>query len=427
MFCGNCGKEIDENEKICPECGKAININKPLPKINRIHKLCFIVVGIALLIIVGIKRYNSLPTNQIVRNLEAGYFDSAYEIYLDNYEYGESSKYLNKKLLEIVRSAEDDLINEKGSQDVQCETVKTVKEMRINKINDEVSEIYDNMISLVNDRETIKAAQEYEKSEDKIQALNEYKAINENSRLYEDAKSAIDRIEEDIKKEITEKQANILTYGNNKLDTINDLLKKSCSEDIIKPMLDEIKNNYKKEVTESIENSMNNSGYEKAYTLVLNEEANHIIYSNFVNDYAADYIVKYITAVDIFNKSLEFRLDKIAENSDDAYSSLRTIGALDGYVDILDNKDRKYGGGIYILPKKVYADYLITGEETTVSLSEIFRNKVALCSLSNNYQDEIFKLNFDTERRYYIFTSKDGIWVYYSLESGEKKCYHKEI
>lgn len=56
MFCGKCGKQIDEKAKFCPYCGATIGIDKKSKKKSRkdiISKINIAIITVILLIIVG--------------------------------------------------------------------------------------------------------------------------------------------------------------------------------------------------------------------------------------------------------------------------------------------------------------------------------------------------------------------------------------
>ena len=71
MFCGNCGKQIDNNSSFCPYCGASVNGNtghKPKHKndnkIKRIVVVALIVLAIAIVAIKGFAIYKSRPTEE---------------------------------------------------------------------------------------------------------------------------------------------------------------------------------------------------------------------------------------------------------------------------------------------------------------------------------------------------------------------------
>ena len=82
-----------------------------------------------------------------------------------------------------------------------------------------------------------------------------------------------------------------------------------------------------------------------------------------------------------------------------------------------------YAATKYVTSKSEYANYLITNEKNKKSrtFNEIIRDTdvIELSGLSYINTDSDVMPNFDDDKEFIIYTSKESVWVYYSFESGE--------
>ncbi|MBE6801884.1 MAG: hypothetical protein E7530_03245 [Ruminococcaceae bacterium] len=234
MFCSNCGSNVEEGT-FCPICGAQVEENAgnntmetevvkvteaPDPKENNddsekkkqkkvltpeeqaqrkkvITKLIvagsFFLFAMSMLfvaIFVGFLAINN-PANEILENLENGYYYSASSIY----ENDMNSK-PNKKLVEGLNERLDDIWAEYQSDSYSYyddigDELETIEEMNIEEISEKLQETITNVETLHNSREAFEEAQSEEYYEDYVDAIYYYGQVIATDSNYEAAQEKI--------------------------------------------------------------------------------------------------------------------------------------------------------------------------------------------------------------------------------------------
>ena len=77
MFCGNCGKEIENNATFCPECGAKVEAAKTgkektvNPNIKKYARLAIVILAALAIVIIGVKVFSyiqSIPSDEEIQS-----------------------------------------------------------------------------------------------------------------------------------------------------------------------------------------------------------------------------------------------------------------------------------------------------------------------------------------------------------------------
>lgn len=211
--CPECGKEISDKVKICPNCGY------PNPGKNKkvISKTVFIKFVIIVAVLIGIiaailALINSNPEKKYLSLFRSAKYEDATEFYKENIE-GNSEMY--SKIENTQKEEIDDIYNQYVEGKLDCK--KAVEKISLYKNSDVVYEYYlqnkNKIERLDKSKKSFIDAQKYENENDTKRAIKKYKEVVEFDSNYDVAQKKISVLEEQYKTSILDEAKE---YANNK-------------------------------------------------------------------------------------------------------------------------------------------------------------------------------------------------------------------
>ncbi len=440
MFCGKCGKQIDDDVNICPNCGNSLKPEKienaetervetNLKRYDFFNKVSkkYIIAAIILIIIISIPViYFSMASTKIINCMEAGNYKEAEGLYYDNYQYGEGDFLLNKGLLDIAEKCKEDFISSEINSEDAFELINTIKNININDIRNDIDEIYSSINDLSADRNLIEKAEEYYSDGNYLMATSQYNSLSKDSPLYEGVAGRIGEVMAEYKNKVlqdvdtyinSDKSIDLAEYISNNIYNLNDstltseIMEKYYSylqtkidkfladnlydsavsflssaqsyfgdDKKIDDMSENLENNYVKSSLKKAEEEFNSGNYEAAASTVqvaMQQIEDNEELANKYDEYKA-YLPAYINDLDYFDKNGD-----IHSNSD--------------YSKVADNTGKTYSRAYCVGYRDGFADYLI---------NENYTNFEGTCGVA--YQE---RTNGDTK---FFEVYGDGVLIYTS-------------
>lgn len=197
--CPECGKEISDQVKNCPNCGYPLKKKKniSLPKI----KIRYIVIPIILIIavVIGIiiwKNVFNTPLNRAISAYKNDRYENYKEVKSDMNENDrlEFGKYLGQQLDEIL----NDYLNGKIDYDSANKIIIKVKKYGDTIAIDNYNDVVNKIKNLNTSQQAYKAAQEFESSGDSLKAYENYSKVISSDTNYDDAQKKMASLLKDV-------------------------------------------------------------------------------------------------------------------------------------------------------------------------------------------------------------------------------------
>lgn len=197
--CPECGKEISDQVKNCPNCGYPLKKKKniSLPKI----KIRYIVIPIILIIAVVIgniiwKNVFNTPLNRAISAYKNDRYENYKEVKSDMNENDrlEFGKYLGQQLDEIL----NDYLNGKIDYDSANKIIIKVKKYGDTIAIDNYNDVVNKIKNLNTSQQAYKAAQEFESSGDSLKAYENYSKVISSDTNYDDAQKKMASLLKDV-------------------------------------------------------------------------------------------------------------------------------------------------------------------------------------------------------------------------------------
>ena len=197
--CPECGKEISDQVKNCPNCGYPLKKKKniSLPKI----KIRYIVIPIILIIAVVIgniiwKNVFNTPLNRAISAYKNDRYENYKEVKSDMNENDrlEFGKYLGQQLDEIL----NDYLNGKIDYDSANKIIIKVKKYGDTIAIDNYNDVVNKIKNLNTSQQAYRAAQEFESSGDSLKAYENYSKVISSDTNYDDAQKKMASLLKDV-------------------------------------------------------------------------------------------------------------------------------------------------------------------------------------------------------------------------------------
>ena len=221
MFCKHCGAKNDHELKFCNSCGKELgrgsSETKSSPKTKstskkKISKVKLILVGILVVVFIAaaiacVLFFKSLndPQQKIIKSLEKEDYETAVDVYKENYKYGDGNiDNLVKALGQRIENLKDEFKNSNIDYAAIKIELETIEELDIGELSYELSDAMEYIDKINDSRIAFNTAEELFKKGDYIGAINQYKLVDSEDLNSDNAKSGVSKATDEYRKKVLE-------------------------------------------------------------------------------------------------------------------------------------------------------------------------------------------------------------------------------
>lgn len=218
MYCGNCGKKLDEGVAHCPECGAKIATeqNAKSPNISKdslkVPKLSVATVAICLvaIVIVGVVVYQWYMSaeQRAIRAINEGDYNSVVVILAEDDTILESEK-LSKKISERIANIRDRYIDNEIDYGPAIVELVMIEQLNVSGHSTELNEARQYIDLLNQSRTNFAAAESLYLSGDYIGAIEHYSLVIEDDANYSTGQDKISRAKDSYCADVLSKAAEL--------------------------------------------------------------------------------------------------------------------------------------------------------------------------------------------------------------------------
>lgn len=214
MYCGNCGKKLDEGVTFCPECGAVIvaeqNVKSPnnskgpakAPKLSiAIVAICFVAI---VTVGVVVHQWYMSAEQRAIRAIKDGDYNSVVAILNEDDTIFESEK-LSERISQRISEVKARYISEKIDYGTAIVELGMIEQLNVPDHSSELSEARQYIDTLNQSRTNFATAESLYRSGDYIGAIEHYSLVIEDDASYSTVQDKIRQAKDSYRSEILSK------------------------------------------------------------------------------------------------------------------------------------------------------------------------------------------------------------------------------